>query len=183
MPPLVLVTTKPGKEGVVEEEIADCLYRLDPAVRIERAGFRGVLKVYTSIPSRVAAKAIKRCWISHIGRAVPVDVVMRRPDLRAVVEAVIELAKGVSGSVAVRFVKRGGRLGSTSQVEAEVGRALKERLGLGIELEDPDYEVRVEELEEEVLLSLLSREDRAAQARPWPPRPLADDTYSNASFS
>lgn len=174
MPPLVLVTTKPGKESMVEAEIADCLYRLDPSVKVERTGFKGVLKVYTSIPSRAAAKAIKRCWISHIGRAVPVDVIVRGLDLKAVVEAAVELAKSVNGSVAVRFVKRGGKLGSTTQVEAEVGKALKERLRLDIKLRDPDYEVRVEELGEEVLLSILSREDRVTQVKPWPPRPLTD---------
>lgn len=171
MSSLVLVTAKPGREDAVEIEVADCLYRLDPNVRVERTEFKGVLKVYTSVPSRDAAKAIKKCWIGHVNRVIPVDAVLRGLDLRAVVEAIIELMRGARGSVAVRFVKRGGRLGSTSQVEAEVGRALKERLGLSINLRDPDFEVRIEELGSEALISILSREDRSAQPKPWPPRP------------
>ncbi|MCX8204050.1 MAG: THUMP domain-containing protein [Candidatus Nezhaarchaeota archaeon] len=172
MPFLVLVTTKPGKEDAIEVEIADCLYRLDPSVKVERTEFRGVLKVYTNAPSKIAAKTIRRCWIGHVSRVVPVDEVVKSPDLKAVIEAVVKLAKDIKGSVAVRFIKRGGKLGSVSQVEAEVGAVLKQRLGLSINLEDPDFEVRIEELKDEALLSILSREDRRGQERTWPPWPL-----------
>jgi len=169
--PLVLVTTEPGKEHAVEEEIPDCLYRLDPAVWVERTGHGGVLKIHVSISAREAAKHIRQCWVSHVKRVVPVDEVVEA-SLEAVLKAALKLASGVHGSIAVRVVKRGGRLGSAKQVEEAVGAALKERLGLTINLESPDYELRVEELQGEALLALLSREDRAPVVKTWPPHRL-----------
>jgi len=166
--PIVLVTTKPGKEHTVEEEVPDCLYRLDQSVHVERTRYGGVLKVVVSTPARQAAKAIQRCWTSHVNRVVPVDVVVEA-ELSKVVEAAVKLARGVKGSVAVRCVERGGRTGSAKHVEEVVGAALKEELGLTINLENPDYEVRVEVLGEEAYLSLLSREDRQAPKKAWPP--------------
>jgi len=166
--PILLVTTKPGKEHTVEEEVPDCLYRLDQTVSVERTRYGGVLKVVVSAPARQAAKAIQQCWTSHVSRVVPVDAVVEA-ELPKVVEEAVKLARDAKGSVAVRCVERGGRLSPAKHVEEAVGAALKERLGLTIKLEDPDYEVRVEVLGEEAYLSLLSREDRQAPRKAWPP--------------
>jgi tRNA(Ser,Leu) C12 N-acetylase TAN1 len=152
----------------VEEEVPDCLYRLDPSVKVERTRYGGVLKVAVSIPARLAAERVKSCWTSHVSRVIPVDAAVKA-ELAEIAAKAVELARGAKGSIAVRCVKRGGCLSSAKRVEEEVGAALRRELGLTVSLEDPDYEVRVEVLGEEAYLSLLSRRDREKPRRTWPP--------------
>ncbi len=170
--PVVIVTTVQGKEHTALEEIPDCLYRYDQGVRVEKTPYGGVLKVYTSLPSREAARIISSCWVSFVKRVVPVDVEVEAR-LEAIVDAALKLARGVEDSVAVRCVKRGSRIPSSKVVEEEVGAALKDKLGLKIKLEDPDYVLRVEVVGDEAYLSLLSREDLKPVEKRWPPRRLS----------
>ncbi len=44
----LLVTTKPGKEDIVELQIGDALFRIDSNVRVVKVKYPGVLLVYTN---------------------------------------------------------------------------------------------------------------------------------------
>lgn len=167
--PLLLVTTDQGKEHTAIEEIPDCLYRYDQEVKVEPTQFRGVLKVVTSMPAREAARIIRSCWTSHVRQVIPVDVVVPA-DMDSIVRGALELARGASGTIAVRCARRGGKVESSKRVEEVVGAALVERLGLKVSLRDPDHLLRVEVVGDEAYLSLLSREDLKPVERRWPPR-------------
>ncbi len=183
--PITLITTIQGKEHTAMEEIPDCLYRFDENVRVEAAPFKGVLKVYTSIPSREAARIIASCWTSHVVRIVPLDIVVEA-SLPRIVEEVVKLARErrlSKETVAVKCTRRGGRLRSSKEVEEEVGAALKNSLRLKVNLSNPDVLVRIEVLGDEAGIALLSREDLKPPRRVWPPYLYQVDEGSQGGYA
>lgn len=70
----LIVTTKPGKERVVELQIGDSLYHYDPRVRIVYTRYRGVILVYSHLSPWQAFWKVMGYPIHGASRIVPVEV-------------------------------------------------------------------------------------------------------------
>jgi len=70
----LIVTTKPGKENVVELQVGDAIYFHDNDVRIVHTGYRGVLLVYTSLDPWQAFWKVMSNPIHGASRIVPVEI-------------------------------------------------------------------------------------------------------------
>ncbi|MEB3845542.1 MAG: hypothetical protein GSR83_00665 [Desulfurococcales archaeon] len=71
--PTLIVHHQAGKEYWAEQEIGDILLPHDPDVKIERTDYRGVLLVYTNIPSSKAYRLVTREILTSIDRVIPVE--------------------------------------------------------------------------------------------------------------
>lgn len=170
--PTTLITTTPGKEKAVIEDVLDCLYRLDESVRLEATRFPGLVKLHSSMPSEETSRIISSYWIRHIKRIIPLDEIVEA-SLPKIVETVVKLVKEKvteKETIAVKCFKRGDRLKSGKQVEVEVGAALTNLLRLKVDLINPDVTVEIEVLDDEAGISIAKKEEGDRVERVWPPR-------------
>jgi len=101
-----MVTTKPGKENVVELQVGDAIYFHDNDVRIVHTGYRGVLLVYTSLDSWQAFWKVMSNPIHGASRIVPVEICVQA-DTSLIVSSLLKLVENkkvreVSLEVSVR---------------------------------------------------------------------------------
>lgn len=88
----LIVTTKPGKENVVELQVGDAIYFYDNDVKIIHTGYRGVLLVYTSLDSWQAFWKVMSNPIHGASRIVPVEICVQA-NVSLIVNSLLKLVE------------------------------------------------------------------------------------------
>ncbi|WP_297092895.1 THUMP domain-containing protein [Thermococcus sp.] len=149
---ILLVTTPQGREGDAILELEWALER----VRVRGTDWRGVLLAETPLSRGEAIDRLRNFETQAIQRVVPLDLVV--PARREEIErAVLEVARKIDGTFAVRAKVRGNRGLSQRELEVKLGSLIVEAFGLKVNLSDPDYTVAVEVLGKKAGIGLVGR--------------------------
>ncbi|ASJ13446.1 THUMP domain-containing protein [Thermococcus thioreducens] len=149
---ILLVTAPYNREGDAILELEWALER----VRVKGTDWRGVLLAETPLSKGEALKKLKNFETQAIQRVVPLDIIV--PASRDDIErAVLQLAKKMDGTFAVRAKVRGNRNLSARELEVKLGSLIVEAFGLKVNLSDPDYTVVVEVLGKRAGIGLVGR--------------------------
>lgn len=150
----LIVTTKPGKERVVELQVGDSIYHYDSGVRIVHTQYRGVILVYSRLSPWQAFWKVMSYPIHGVSRIIPVEVcVDTRID--TIVNALDKLLekKGV-GEVVLEVVVRGNLI-DERELKDNLQRLL---MAKNIKLRyRADYAVKVEVIDNITGLVLIPR--------------------------
>jgi tRNA(Ser,Leu) C12 N-acetylase TAN1 len=157
----LLVSTGRGLEGRCISALKEVLNEFDPGLRAAPAPFHGLVKAWVAPPGREAVRQVARTlderpWHNDlIKRVVPIDLVVET-DPSTIVQAARDLRQeiqpGEDEKFRVRVRKRG----------APVDRAglivdIADLFQNGVDLDDPDFEVRVEVIRKDTGISLIRR--------------------------
>jgi tRNA acetyltransferase TAN1 len=150
----LVATVPPGREG---DGILELEWPLEK-VRVRGTEWMGVLLAETPLPKDEALKRLREFETQAIQRVVPLDVMV--PARREEIEnAVLELARGITRTFAVRAKVRGNKKLSQRELEVDLGSLIVERYGLPVNLTDPDYTVVVEVLGKKAGVGIVGRDD------------------------
>ncbi len=149
---VLLVTAPPRREGDAILELEWALGR----VRVRGTDWKGVLLAETPLSRGEALERLRGFEIQALQRVVPLDVIVpaRRGDIE---RAVLELAKRIDGTFAVRARVRGNKKLSGGELEAGMGSIIVERFGYSVNLSDPDCTVVVEVLGKKAGVGVVKR--------------------------
>ena len=155
---VLVVTCKPGKEDIVELQLGDSIYPLDPNVKIVHTSFTGLLLVYSKIEPWKAFWLTMVNPIAGASRIVPVEKCIITTDLTTISR---EFEKFISEKVAKRSLRcvnlevfiRGNVFGD------DVKKLLKDILySNGISLKyKAEYDLKVEIINSMVIFTLMPR--------------------------
>ncbi|NJE05096.1 RNA-binding protein [Thermococcus sp. M36] len=149
---VLIVTAPQGREG---DAILELEWALEN-VRVRGTDWRGVLLAETPLSKEEALERLKNFETQAIQRVVPLDLIV--PAKKEEIErAVLELAKKIDGTFAVRAKVRGNKRLSQRELETGLGSLIVERFGLRVNLGYPDYTVVVEILGNRAGIGLLGR--------------------------
>ncbi|NJE61934.1 THUMP domain-containing protein [Thermococcus sp. 21S7] len=149
---ILLVTAPAGREGDAILELEWALGK----VRVRGTDWRGVLLAETPLSKKEAIGRLKNFETQAIQRVVPLDLIVpaRREEIE---KAVLEVAKRIDGTFAVRAKVRGNKRMSQRELEIGLGSLIVEAFGLKVNLSDPDYTVAVEVLGKKAGIGLVGR--------------------------
>lgn len=139
---MLLITTVYGKEDKARLEVLDCIFPHDPAASCSPQPYGGLLLLETGMGTDEAARKLVNCPTTLVIRVIPIDYILDT-DLEKICSAVLSLVPRGTGGVAVDCVRRGREIGSSHEVEEEVGRRLRGR-GDTIDLDNPSLVVRID---------------------------------------
>ena len=149
----LLVTTKPGKENVVELQIGDALFRIDNNLKIVKARYPGVLLVYTSIELWKAFWSLMTLIPHGATRIVPVEYCIE--EANKVPHAIKELInKKNVREVNVEIVVR-GEYYSEDYLKNTVKSVLKE-LNVIVKYK-ASHSLKIETVDNVVVLALIPK--------------------------
>ncbi|MEM0283565.1 MAG: THUMP domain-containing protein [Sulfolobales archaeon] len=164
--PQALATTYVGKEDRGVRELRDILFPLDPAVKVEKSGFRDVILIYTKISPKDLKDLIFRRKPSSVARLVVVDLCIHlrsKDDIIRVIEESIKLfnQKCRGSRFYVDCIRRGRFVESCHSIESSIGREVALR-GLGsVNYKNPECVIKIEVVERIVMIALMKPyEDR-----------------------
>jgi tRNA acetyltransferase TAN1 len=131
-----------GKEESAKLEVLDCIFPRDPGARFLEHGYGGLLVLETSLSSDDATRILADSPTSLIFKITPVDSLVQSA-MDSICSEVLRLVGAGDQSISVSCRRRGRAIASSSEVERQVGSALKEA-GHTIDLEHPDLNVRID---------------------------------------
>ncbi|WP_088335512.1 SAM-dependent methyltransferase [Methanopyrus sp. KOL6] len=182
IPPFqALVTCPAGFEFRCVEELEGILKEEDPYTEAEPTYFKGVVVVRSDLEPEEIVEIVKDADTDWVAKIVPIHRTVRA-DLDVMKRTATILARrklGENTSFAVRCRKRGKPPFGQREVEVKVGAAVQEATGAPVDLEDPDYYVWIEVLQDTAGISvappdlIVSKEVK--RVRKWSPgmRPIS----------
>jgi len=154
MRPTLLVTTQPGFEGYLKEE----LKTLSIKKIIKYTMFRGLLKVLSESPYETIEIIKKeKDKFKFLMRAIPLEVECPS-DLESIKENTISLlkTKSIDGkSFVVRCNRRGRHKYTSEDVERFIGREILANFDLKVDLKNYDFKVNIEILQDTAYISIF----------------------------
>lgn len=155
--PKLVITCPHGKEQRAIEEVMNILLPKDINAQCVQSKYPGVLLVYTKLEPKQAALILRGNPTSVIFKIVPCEVCVET-SLNNIVDAAIELARkyDVTGKrFYVDCTRRGRRVESSLTVEKYVGYALTRNLNCKVDMENPDFIVKVEIVDEIACIAIM----------------------------
>jgi len=133
-----LLTTDPGIESVVADEVAEL--RPDAAVRVDPYGCGGQLRVELDTPAELERLATVHhiLEVRHEAPAATLD------EIRAAAAAVELPELRGAASFRVTTERIGRHAFSTIDVQRAAGGVLQQRFGTPVRLEDPEVEIHID---------------------------------------
>ncbi|AEF97026.1 THUMP domain-containing protein [Methanotorris igneus] len=159
MKPTLLVTTQPGFEGYLKEE----LKTLSIKKIIKYTMFRGLLKVLSESPyETIEAIKKEKDKFKFLMRAVPLEVECPS-DLESIKENTIFLLKRkllknklITGkSFVVRCNRRGKHKYTSEEVERFIGKEVLKSFDLKVDLKNYDFKINIEILQDTAYISIF----------------------------
>ncbi|MHC1581160.1 SAM-dependent methyltransferase [Methanopyrus sp.] len=182
IPPFqALVTCPAGFEFRCVSELERLLREEDPFVEVEPTYFKGVVVVRSELEPEEIVERIREADTDWVARAVPIHRTVRA-ELDAIERAAVALARrrlDEDTAFAVRCRKRGQPPFGRRDVEVRVGAAVQEATGAPVDLEEPDYVVRVEVLQDTAGVAVIPPDlivrKEVKRVRKWSPgmRPVS----------
>jgi len=151
---LLITHTSSGKTAAAE--ILDALLPFDADARVVSTCYEGVFLVDTKIDPFQASNAVIRSLPSGINKVVPLMVVVKA-SISEIVESTLKIMNSCKSyrSFAVRATIRGSRL-EKKDIERTVGAAIKNKLGIGVDLKTPEVIVFIEVIDDIAGVSVIS---------------------------
>ncbi len=159
----LIVTTKPGKERVVENQVGDSLYIMDPDVTIEHSRYPGVLLVYTSLDPWRAFWLVNAYPIHGASRIVVVECCVENEFdklLQCIKSLLIKRVdnRRIGLEIAIR-----GRFFDKKVIEKNLLKLLKE-MGFEPSFKGIEYELKIEVVDNIIAASIMPwRSDRVSR--------------------
>ncbi|EHP85305.1 THUMP domain-containing protein [Methanotorris formicicus] len=154
MKPTLLVTTQPGFETYLKEE----LKTLNIKKIIKYTMFRGLLKVLSENPYETIEVIKKeKDKFKFLMRAVPLEVECPS-DLESIRKNTISLlkTKSIDGkSFVVRCNRRGRHKYTSEDVERFIGREILENFDLKVDLKNYDFKINIEIIQDTAYISIF----------------------------
>lgn len=160
----VIVKTLRGYEDVVAQIIQETFQGV--YVLAKPLNFSGLVLIGSEIPAEDLAKEIKM-KIPEVERAWPIKQYVLA-EIDAIVDAARKIADELTGakSFAVNTVRRGEHNFTSIDVNIRAGAAIKEKLGLSVNLDFPDKIVFVEILGPHAYLGVINGSEFPKKMRP-----------------
>ncbi len=159
----LIVTTKPGKEEVVENQVGDSLYIEDINITIKRTKYSGVLLVYTSLSPWRAFWLVNTYPIHGASRIIVVECCTER-ELSKLLQCIKSLLmkhvndKGIGLEITIR-----GHLYNKKVIEANIFKLLKET-EFELTFKGIEYELKIEVIDNIITASIMPwRSDRVSR--------------------
>ncbi|NPB02228.1 MAG: hypothetical protein GXO28_04885 [Methanopyri archaeon] len=175
-----LVTCPAGFEFECVRELERILSEKDEFVEVEPTYFKGVLVVRSDLDPEEIVRTVAEADTDWVARIAPIHRTVRA-DLRSIVRTATALAERripEDATFAVRCRRRGDPPFSSKDVEVEVGDAVRKATGASVDLENPDYLVWVEVLQDTVGIAVTTPDmivsKEVKRVRKWAPgrRPI-----------
>lgn len=142
--PYLLVTSLPRRQRFAEIESMDSLLPKDRSAKLLRTPFPGVFLIETGLDPSLAASLVKSPRNPSVSRVVIIWKFLEDPAEEEIVSACKDLCAAVRpGKVKVRCRLRGRGRGD-HELERKIGAELVEKLGVSVDLENPDLTICVE---------------------------------------
>ena len=150
----IIVTTVIGRERVAAEEIKDILGS-SCEVLVNPRGFKGLVLVSSTDPFRDIKAILEKN--PYVEKAVAVEACCN-----ALIDEIVENAVKVvderikpSDTFAVRTIRRGKHGFTSLQVNAAVGEAVLRKTNATVDLENPDYTILINIIQDTAYISLV----------------------------
>jgi tRNA acetyltransferase TAN1 len=141
---LIVVTSRPGKEKRAFNEIMDLLISNNIyASQSPIFNSSGVVVIDADCNMFMLAECLKKYRRFYALKVMPIQLVVNNT-LEDLANGVIYLMRNIKGSFAVRATKRGNI--SAKSIEEYVGKVILEKLGLNVNLRNPDHIIVIEGL-------------------------------------
>ncbi len=160
----LIVTTKPGKEKVVENQVGDSIYLNDPGIKIIHTRFSGVLLIYTKLNPWKAFWLVNTYPIHGASRIIPVECCShsRISEVIECVKRLLSKGREYEGKIGVEITIRGNFI-NKNELKNSIYRVIRE-LGLKIVFKNVKYELKVEVIDNIVGVSVMPwRMDRVSR--------------------
>ncbi len=150
---LIVITSKPGKEMRAFTEMMDLFVSNNiNASQSSIFSSSGVLVIDADCNISVLAEHLKRYKRFYTLKVMPIQIVVNNT-LEDLANGVVNLMKDFKGTFAVRATKRGPI--SAKTIEEYLGRIISEKLGLSVDLKNPNYIIVIEGLGSKAGITIL----------------------------
>jgi len=165
----LVVTAKPGKEKVVENQVGDSIYLNDPDVRILHTRYSGVLLVYTKLNPWRAFWLVNTYPIHGASRIVPIECCSysRIDEVLRCVRKLLDKPRGYEGKIGLEITVRGDYI-DEKELKNVIYKVVEEK-ELEIVFKNAKYELKIEVIDNIVGASVMPwRMDRVSRRiREW----------------
>ncbi len=150
----LIVTTKPGKEEVVENQVGDSLYIEDMDVTVKHTKYSGVLLVYTNLSPWRAFWLVDTHPIHGASRIIVVEC-CTKSELNNLLQCIKSLLmkrvndKRIGLEIAIR-----GHLHNKKVIEESILKLLKE-MGFELAFKGIEYELKIEVIDNIITASIM----------------------------
>ncbi len=164
----LIVTTKPGKENVVENQVGDSLYIDDPNVRIVHTRYPGLLLVYTRLSPWRAFWLVNTYPIHAASRIVPIECCGYNIDSALkCIDELLSRPRKYGEKLGVEITVRGSII-DRGELRNKIYKLI-EKKGLRVVYKGATYELKVEIVDNIIGVSIMPwRADRISRRiREW----------------
>lgn len=160
----LIVTTKPGKERIVENQVGDSIYLNDPDVKIVHTQYSGVLLIYTKLNPWRAFWLVNTYPIHGASRIVPVECCSysRIDEIFKCIKKLLSKPREYEAKIGLEITLRGS-LVNEKELKNIIYEVVEEK-GLKIVFKNAKYELKIEVIDNIVGMSIIPwRMDRVSR--------------------
>ncbi|MGC8601115.1 MAG: THUMP domain-containing protein [Thermoprotei archaeon] len=155
--PVALVRVKPGAESRATKELSDLFERFRIKAEIRDSGVEGNLLVFSSAPKGYVAAVLGKSKLAYAETIILIDATSQ-PDLNSMIDTASKVLMVYASKKKIKSFRVKARVRGSSmeerKIEIEMGRVLKESVGLSVDLENPDVTVYVNVVGEFVAVTI-----------------------------